>query len=130
MCFIVLFVGNIALNVSLAVSVVHCCSLFFILLVLPLSSSSRSSSFALFLSPSLLFPANLFFAFYCLSLPALLWPVKLSPLTKWLMTKVNSPTTLYLSLLTLHLVDLSFQRFPSSGLMKTCAAWLQICLCL
>lgn len=48
---------------------------------------------ALSLSLPLLVSANLFFAFYCLSLPALLWPVKLSPLTKWLMTKVNSPSS-------------------------------------
>lgn len=85
-----------AFNVSLAVSVLHCChlvfSLFLILLVFP-CSSSQPPSLALSLSPSLLFSANQFFAFYCLSLPALLWPVKLSPLTKWLMTKVNPPST-------------------------------------
>lgn len=54
------------------------------LLTLPTSGSVS-------ISPAPL-SANLFFAFYCLSLPALLWPVKLSPLTKWLMTKVNSPS--------------------------------------
>lgn len=57
------------------------------------SSSPQSPPLPSCPCPLLLFSANwnLFFsAFYCLFLPALLWPVKLSPLTKWLMTKVNS----------------------------------------
>lgn len=103
------------------------------------SSSSTSRSLSLALSPSPLFSANLFFAFYCLSLPALLWPVKLSPLTKWLMTKVNSPSVLFFFFLFFFFksstadaapcVSLSSKRFPSSWLMETWAAWSAKCIC-
>lgn len=74
----------------------------------------------IFILPHCSLQANLFFAFYCLSLPALLWPVKLSPLTKWLMTKVNSQLHTFISHRCLCSSCVFFSKdFHLFGLKKT-----------